>query len=198
MVTVEQKLRDYLPASLTVPGISEQEFLSLCEQFPDAKVEYHADGTLTIMPPADPDSSRKQGWINYQLVDWVRRTGRGYFTEGSGGFRFPDGSRLSPDATWFDDKRWRAAKKTGERYPVFTPEFVIELRSPDDRLSALRAKMESFIENGVLLGWLIDPIRREVTIFRPGRDPEVLKNPKSVTGEGPVDGFVLDLSPIFD
>lgn len=56
--------------------------------------------------------------------------------------------------------------------------------------------MEEYIANGVKLGWLIDPIDHTVTIYRPGQPPEVLDSPQSVAGEGPVEGFVLDLKKI--
>ena len=58
--------------------------------------------------------------------------------------------------------------------------------------------MSEYVENGVQLGWLIDPTQRTVTIYRPGRETEVLRNPASVSGEGPVDGFVLTLDRVFD
>ena len=87
---------------------------------------------------------------------------------------------------------------TGERFPVFAPDFVIEVRSPDDRLRALRGKMEDYIANGVQLAWLIDPVERTVAIYRPGQPPQVLNNPASVAGEGPVAGFVLNLDRILD
>jgi Uma2 family endonuclease len=73
---------------------------------------------------------------------------------------------------------------------------VIEVRSPKQRARGLREKMDEYIANGVQLGWLIDPIEGSVTIYRPGREPELLNHPASVSGEGPVDGFVLDLTGI--
>jgi Uma2 family endonuclease len=57
--------------------------------------------------------------------------------------------------------------------------------------------MEAYIANGVLLGWLIDPQERTVTMYRLGREPEVLVNPAEVAGEGPVAGFVLRCDGIF-
>jgi Uma2 family endonuclease len=56
--------------------------------------------------------------------------------------------------------------------------------------------MEEYIANGVQLAWLIDPIERTVAIYRPGQAPEILDRPASVAGEGPVDGFVLNLDRI--
>lgn len=58
--------------------------------------------------------------------------------------------------------------------------------------------MPRYIAAGVLLAWLIDPFERTVTIYRPNREPESLHNPASVSGDGPVEGFVLDLTGIFD
>jgi hypothetical protein len=46
--------------------------------------------------------------------------------------------------------------------------------------------------------WLIDPSLRAAEIFRPGRDSEVRENAMIVAGEGPVDGFVLDLGPVWE
>jgi Uma2 family endonuclease len=80
---------------------------------------------------------------------------------------------------------------------VFAPEFVIEVRSPDDRIRALRERMEDYLANGVQLGWLIDPKERTVTIYRSGVPPQVLSNPDSVAGEGTVAGFVLNLDRVF-
>ncbi len=111
-------------------------------------------------------------------------------------FFFANGSRRSPDAAWFDAGRWRKSQKKGTRFPPFAPEFLIEVRSPEQRMRPLREKMEEYIANGVQLGWLIDPIAHSVEIYRPGREPEVLNNPTAVSGEGPVQGFVLDLSGI--
>ena len=57
--------------------------------------------------------------------------------------------------------------------------------------------MGEWIESGAALGWMIDPDRRTVTIYRPGSEPEQLANPSKVEGEGPVEGFVLDLTEIW-
>lgn len=191
------ELSDMLPATFTAPGISEKDFLAMCERFPDATLEYTPDGTIIIMPPTDPESSERVMEVGAQLRNWAHQSGGGHVIGPDGGFRFPGGSRRSPDASWYDDARWQAAKKPRVRFPVFAPEFVIEVRSPDDRLPALREKMEEYILNGVQLGWLIDPQERTVAIYRPSREPEVLTNPASVAGEGPVEGLVLSLDRVF-
>lgn len=191
------EIGDLLPATFTAPGLSEDEFLKLCDEFPDALLEYTADGTVIVMPPTDPENGVLGAEVVSQLVIWAKHQGRGMVSGPDAGFHFRDGSRRSPDAAWFDEARWREARQRDRRrrFPVFAPEFVIEIRSPGDRIGLLREKMLEYIANGVQLAWLIDPIERRVTIYSNG-PPRVLENPATVPGEEPVAGFVLNLERI--
>jgi Uma2 family endonuclease len=72
------------------------------------------------------------------------------------------------------------------------------LRSETDRLKDLQKKMREYIENGVQLGWLIDPQNKRVHIYRPKEETKVLENPKEVAGEPLLKGFVLNLQEIWD
>jgi Uma2 family endonuclease len=196
---LEVDLAQVLPATFTKKGLTEAEYFALCAKFDNAFVEYTADGTVMLMPTTDPDTSNSVGEVNLQLRLWAREDGRGQVAGPDGGFLFVNGARLGPDAAWFDRERWKAAKarEPGKRVPVFAPESVIEVRSPEQRARTQREKMEEYIANGVLLGWLIDPRERTVTIYRPGSEPELLVNPAEVVGEGPVAGFVLRCARVF-
>lgn len=195
-VQIAFNIETFLPAMLTAPELTEAEFVALCEQFPDSMLEYSRDGTLIIMPPTDPETGKQTALLVHRLLDWAEKQGSGVVVGPDTGFRFKDRSRRSPDAAWFNKARWQVAKESGQRYPVFAPEFVIELRSPEDKMRLLQEKMLEYIDNGVQLAWLIDPAERTVTIYRPGRDAEVLSNPATIQGEGPVEGFVLNLDGI--
>lgn len=48
------------------------------------------------------------------------------------------------------------------------------------------------------LAWLIEPDAKRVTVYRPGAEPEVLTYVDSVAGEGPVEGFTLELGSVWD
>jgi Uma2 family endonuclease len=52
--------------------------------------------------------------------------------------------------------------------------------------------------NGARLGWLLDPIRKQAHIYRPGKDPEVLNHPGKISGAPVLKGFVLDLPKIWE
>ena len=57
--------------------------------------------------------------------------------------------------------------------------------------------MEEYIENGVRLGFLIDPRQRRVYVYRPGQPVETLEDPATVSGEAVLPGFELNLQDIW-
>ena len=57
--------------------------------------------------------------------------------------------------------------------------------------------MSEYIENGVRLGWLIDPYERRVHVYRTDESVEILENPQKVSGEAVLPGFELDLTEIW-
>jgi Uma2 family endonuclease len=188
---------EHMPATFTVLGLNEERFLSLCERYPDSRIEYTSEGTVILTPPNDPETSVKVAEVTGQLFDWAKTKGTGHVTGPDGLFLFRDRSRRSPTATWFDAQRWQAAQIPGTRFPTFAPDFVIEVRSPGQPAKPLQEKMEEYLENGVTLAWLIDFSDHSVAIYRKNQSTEVLTNPAKVEGDGPVEGFQLDLENIF-
>jgi Uma2 family endonuclease len=161
-------------------------------------VERDAKGELIVMSPTGSEGS---GWNSEIITDlnlWARQDGRGKVFDSNGGFTLPDGSMRAPDAAWVLLRRWNAlSREDRKRFAPICPEFVIEVRSETDRLPDLQAKMEMWIANGAEVAWLIDPLEKSVTIYRPGQQPEVLTQPTSVQGTGPIAGFELVLARIW-
>ena len=137
--------------------------------------------------------------IGGQLRNWAKRDRCGLVSDSSTGFVLPNGARRSPDAAWTLKSRvLQINPEEREGFWHLCPDFVIELRSPSDRPRAIREKMEEWIANGAALAWLIEPTEHAVTIYRPGRDPEKQMAIDSLPGEGPVEGFILELPDIWD
>jgi len=135
--------------------------------------------------------------ISRQLGNWLAAKESGRVFDSSSGFRLPDGSTLSPDASYISEERLRRLPKGGLRgFPHVCPDFVIELRSDSDPLEELKDKMNDWIANGAQLGWLIDPYERQVFVFRPNGSAEVIMG-DVIAGDGPVQGFILDLSRVW-
>lgn len=189
----------YLPAILTVGPMTDEAFAKLCADHSDLNLELTARGELIIMPQTYTWTGARNNEISRQLANWARQDKRGVAFDSSTGWLLPNTARRSPDAAWIDKQRIKDLDPaTFSRYWPVGPNFVIELRSQTDRIRLLREKMEEWLANGAQLAWLIDPEARTVEIYRTGAEPETRSGISFVAGEGPIDGFVLDLAPVWD
>jgi Uma2 family endonuclease len=89
------------------------------------------------------------------------------------------------------------SKEERGKFLRLVPEFVVEVMSPSDRLPAAKRKMRQWIANGVELAWLIHGEARCVYVYRQGCEPEQLCGIERIAGEGPLEGFVLELEEIW-
>ena len=183
-------------ASRVTLRITHEEFELLCQDNPDLRLELTVNGELVIMSPAGYESSEKNGDLIADLVIWNRANKQGRVFDSSGGFTLPNGAVKSPDATWIEKSKFTDIPP-GVKFPLLIPDFVIELRSQSDSLTKLQAKMEEYRANGVRLGWLINPQKQQVEIYRVGEEKEVLQSPTTLSGEDVLSGFTLELSAIW-
>jgi len=177
--------------------LTEEQFYLLCQANRDVKFERTAKGELVVMPPTGGETGDRNSEINFQLRAWNKQSGLGKVFDSSTGFKLPNGADRSPDAAWVRLERWEAlTPQQRQKFPPLAPDFVVELRSATDELKPLQDKMQEYRDNGVPLGWLIEPHNHRVEIYRPEQDVEVLQSPISLSGEDVLPGFVLDLSQI--
>jgi len=174
--------------------VTDDQFFEFCQLNQDWRIERTAQGDLVIMPPTGGETGR----INFKLIGlfnaWSEADGTGIGFDSSTGFALPDGSRRSPDLSWVRRFRWESLNQAEqEEFPPLCPDFVVEIRSRSDTLRALQEKMEVYMANGAVLGWLIDPIDRRVGIYRPESRVEILEDPEIISGDPLLRGFVLDL-----
>jgi Uma2 family endonuclease len=178
----------------SVIDLSDDQFYQLCRRNPDLRFERSATGELIIMSPTGSETSERNSELNADLVIWNRRTKLGHCFESNGGFTLPNGAIRVPDLSWIRRDRY-ATLSTKERtkFAPICPDFVVELMSPTDQLGVVQAKMSEYMENGAQLGWLINPEAKQVEIYRPNREKELLEMPQTLSGEDVLPGFELDL-----
>lgn len=198
MATVVRIDPETLPRVLVLdPPVTDAEFETLCRDNPDLRLERTREGAVRMNPPTGGWTSSGNQEISGQLYGWWLTHERGRAFDSNGGFRLPDGSTLSPDASYLSEERLRALPKGELRgFPRVCPDFVIELLSESDSVPAMRAKMGDWIANGARLGWLIDPYKHEAWVYRPGTEPEHVAS-KKLAGDGPVEGFELNLARVW-
>jgi Uma2 family endonuclease len=182
----------------SVIDMTDDQFFQLCQNNRELRFERNANGELIIMSPAGGETGNRNGRLNQQLFNWTDADGTGIAFDSSTGFKLPNGADRSPDASWIKLERWDALTDEEKRkFPPICPDFVIELLSPSDSLKTTQEKMKEYIDNGVRLGILINRKSRQVEIYRPGKEVEVLDSPATVSGEDVLKGFVLKLGMIW-
>lgn len=205
-VSIEQDVRrrllaDYGGTLILVPGDKddpEMLFEKVCAEFENVKIEQDEEGNVYIMAPVGAESSDQNTELTMQLRLWAKQDGRGRVFGPDAEFIFPDRSKRGPDAAWIRNEKLAALPRSERRkFAPVIPDFVVELKSPTDRLSKLKQKMLEYRRNGVDLGWLIDPDQQTVWIYRAlDEAPEVFQGDR-LTADGPIAGFVIDLQPIW-
>jgi Uma2 family endonuclease len=169
----------------------------------------------------------RSGQVGFQLGTWAKQDGTGIAFSSSAGFVLPNGAIYAPYASWVPLSWWNTLSKeerdglpNGAIYAPYAswlprswwdtlskeerdgfahrcPDFLVELRSKWDDLTIFQDKMAEYLENGTLLGWLIDFQERRVYVYRPGQPVDTLEEPDTISGHPVLPGFVLNLGKIW-
>jgi len=200
--TAERSMLHAQPVAIVIPDgtrlkTTSSDFERLAAANRDLRLEMSGSGELIVMAPEGSVTGNRSFEISVMLGIWVRTHG-GVGFGSSAGFTLPNGAIRAPDVAWISADRWQglpAPEKTG--FARIVPDFVVELRSPSDKIEDCHEKMAEYAAVGVRLGWLIDPETKTVAVYRPGQDPQLLENPERVSGEDVLPGFELETRPIF-
>ena len=179
-------------------SIGDRDLEQICRDNPDLRFETDKHGKLIVMSPTGSLTGGRNSDLLAQVWNWNRQCKLGVVFDSSTGFRLFNGAIRSPDVSWIAVNRWNSLSDKQKRgFAPIDPDFVIELLSPTDNLAETQQKMLEYMDCGVILGWLINPDRREVEIYRNGGNKEILNNPSSVFGEDILPGLTVDLTEIF-
>lgn len=177
---------------------TDEEFEQVVLFNKELRLELTQYGELVIMSPTGGETGNRNFEMYIDLGIWNRQNNLGKAFDSSTGFKLPNGATRSPDASWIKMERWDALTSSQrKKFLPLCPDFAVELVSESDDLEDTQAKMREYIENGLRLGWLINPKDKQVEIYRPLVEVEVLQSPSSLSGEDVLPGFVLNLQLIF-
>jgi Uma2 family endonuclease len=186
-----------LRGGLLLERASRDEFFDFCAANRKTRIECSANAEIVLLPATGAATSHRLSLLIFQLAMWTRRDGTGIGLDRTAGYWLPNGAMRQPRASWLRRERWQALPKDQrEKLPELAPDFLMEVRSDFDRIADLREKMQEYADNGVRLGWLIDPVDKRIEIYRPGKVPEILDAPTQVCGDPELPGLVLDLTEI--
>ncbi|MBC6990065.1 Uma2 family endonuclease [Hymenobacter sp. BT491] len=179
--------------------MSDDEFFDFCQLNSDLRIERTANHEILIISPTGSRSGKRHARLNGQLYTWFITAKTGEIFDSNTDFILPDGSMLSPDASWVSAAKWNApTTEQQDKFAPVCPEFVVELKSASDSIKTLQAKMLDWLRNGAQLAWLIVPETETAYIYRPDRtEPEVVQGfDNELFGENVLQGFHLRLAEL--
>jgi Uma2 family endonuclease len=177
--------------------VTDDQLMLMSSQNPELRFERNADGTIETMPPTGGISGNREIKAGAYLLNWVESQDLGEVFSSSTGFKLPNTAVRSPDAAFVAKGRLPEGwDEQEDQFINLAPDFVIEIRSQNDSLEKLKAKMAEYIANGVRLGWLIDRQHQQALVYR--QDGSITQYPATATlsGEEVVPGFTLLLKKL--
>ena len=106
----------------------------------------------------------------------------------------PDTVR-GPDVAFFDDTR--PYDQLNPKWCEGAPVLAVEVLSPNDRIGKVTRRINEFLRAGTRLVWLLDPDARDVTVYRPGQNPQVFEANQELTGEDVLPDFRCPVAEFF-
>jgi Uma2 family endonuclease len=86
-----------------------------------------------------------------------------------------------PDLTYISMER--LPTDVGNEMCPVPPELVIEIMSEGQTFKEFVAKASDYLKAGILRVWVIDPMRKTLTVFYPDRAPETYRGDRLLTDE---------------
>lgn len=192
--------RDYRFLALS-SWTGKKEFIKISSRYPDLQMEREKDGKISVISPVKTGSGFRESIIMIYLGAWWLQTKQGQTFSSATGIELADTSIKSPGCAWISAERYARVSAEDEEsdFLQVAPDFVAEVRSKSGRLSKLKKKMaDSWIKNGVRLGWLIDPYEEKAYIYRAGGEVEIVSGfeGKKLQGEDVMPGMELPLDDL--
>ena len=185
-----------LPAPVSAVLMTPDEFLVYPVR--DAKAEI-VRGELRVTPPAGGPHGRAAVDVIARLLEHVEPRGLGWvFADGVGYelIALPHTVRV-PDASFVRASRLPEGG-IGPGFLKFAPDLAIEVLSPSETASELQAKLDDYHAAGTPLIWVVEPIRRTVTVVASDLPGQWLHEDDTLDGGAVLPEFHCAVSRIFE
>jgi Uma2 family endonuclease len=138
--------------------------------------------------------------ISYLLECWLEKQPqpRGSVLCGEVGVRL----RRDPDTMVGVDVIYVSAELAARQAHETTlidgaPVLAVEILSPSDTQEEINDKVDSYLQAGVALVWIIDPRRRTVQVIRNGGEPALVNVHQDLSAEPHLPGFRVAVTQLF-
>ncbi|MCC6037836.1 MAG: Uma2 family endonuclease [Armatimonadetes bacterium] len=180
----------FLP--LTLRPMTFEEFVRLFGEDDDVEL---VDGMVVQRVAARDIHEDLQGWLLLIMRGYVSAKGLGIVRGSRTAVKITEHRGRLPDIVFVRKENAHIVQEDG----IFgTPDLVVEIWSPGDRLSDMLAKEADYKSIGVLEIWFVDQQRRQVRVLRKGKEgyeERVMK--RGVLRSEVVEGFWVKVEWLF-
>jgi Uma2 family endonuclease len=183
-------LGDYVPRLFTVADLAE-----LPSELPSGPVRYelHHGRLITMPPPGDIHCAVEGNLITaLKMQGEYRGLGKARSGEVTVVMRRDPDHVFGADAVFIANDRL-PIRRSREGYLETIPDLVVEVRSKNDTRAALERKGADYLQAGARVYWLVDPIQRTVTEYRPAAETRTYTEDDTLTVEDIIPGFALSV-----
>ena len=157
------------------------------------------NGELRTMAPAGYEHGRVTMKLGRLLANFVATHHLGDVLGAETGFKL----RTSPDTVRAADVAFVAAARIppgSQTYGFWEggPDLAVEVISPGDTAEEVEAKIDDYLNAGTSIVWIVNPMRRTITVHRKGRDVDVLREGDTLSGDDVIPGFQCAVADAFN
>ena len=180
-------------------SLTQEEFFNFCHENDMLRIERDENGNIIIMPPSGFESDSFALELGTSINNWNSKQKKGVVSGSNAGFILSDSSMRSPDVAWISNEILKNISEEQKRvFLPACPEFVIEVKSPSDRIVDLKKKMVQWQKNGVKLGWLVNKEDETTWVYETGREPYIVKFDEILDGKDVLAGFSINISKLLN
>jgi Uma2 family endonuclease len=178
-------------------SVNAEQYDALNADNQDLRLELTATGQLFFKPLFVYGIARHVSDLMMEVSVWNKQVKLGTVFGSSMGYDFLEigGGIMNPDLTWIAKSRTEGI--SGDIFYPVVPDFVLEYSPHRDRLAAWQARMLEYQRLGARLGLLVNVWDKQVEIYRPGQEPEILESPAAIDCGEVMPGFRLRTSRIW-
>ncbi len=162
------------------------------------------DGTLHLMSPTNYRHGLLSGKIAHLLNAYLdAHPDVGEVVGAETGFHIADPRHpvQAPDAGFIRvDRVPREGQGDEDPLDHFmegAPDIAVEVRSPSERIAAVRAKAERWLKAGATEVWIVDGQREAVQVLRRDMEPMALRGDDALTSQDLLPGFSVTVRDLF-
>jgi len=153
-------------------------------------------GKVVEVSPAGRQASAIAIRIAIKIGIYLEANPIGIVTGADGGYRLDGFTLRAPDVAFISDAK-AALDTQPEKYAPFAPDLAVEVVSPNDGALEVQEKVELYLENGVMLIWVVYPALKQVVVYYPDRTGRTLTVSDTLDGGDLLPGFTLPIAEIF-